>query len=88
MRIQFVKEEYTRDDIIVADFQTSENLTREECEAIYDYIFQKKEEWENAIKNGDDCDDEFDYWLICYNACKEIIPNKLIENPVKKTFYI
>lgn len=88
MRIQFVKEEYTRDNIIIADFQTSENLTTKECEAIYDYIFQKKEDWETARENGDDCDDEFDYWFVCYNACKEIIPNKLIENPVIKTFYI
>ena len=74
--------------IDLEEFITKGYLTKEECEDIYDYISQKKEDWEYAIENGEDCDDEFDYWFVCYNACKEIIPQKLIENSITKTFYI
>lgn len=88
MRIEFVKDEYTRNNIPIAHFDISEDLTKEECEAIYDYIFGKKEDWEIKYENGDECEDEFDYWFVCYNACKEIIPQKLIENTITKTFYI
>ena len=88
MKIQFVKEDALSDYPTLAEFQINEKLTEEEVEKIYAYIFEEKEKWETAYENGDDCDDEFDYWLACYNACKEIIPHKLIENPVQKTFYI
>lgn len=88
MRIEFVKDEYTGDDVPIACFGISEDLTKEECEAIYDYIFEEKEDWERRREEGEDCDDEFDYWMVCHNACKKVIPNKLTENPVTKTFYI
>ena len=88
MKIQFVREDALSDYPTLAEFQINEQLTEEEIEKIYAYIFEEKEKWETALENGDDCDDEFDYWFICHNACKGIIPNKLIENPVIKTFYI
>lgn len=88
MRIEFVKEEYTRDDVPIAYFDVSEDLTKEECEAIYDYIFEEQEDWERRWEESEDCDEEFDYWTVCYDACKKIIPQKLIENSTTKTFYI
>lgn len=88
MKIQFIKEDYAADYPTIAEFDVSENLTKEEEESIYDSIFQQKEEWETKIENGEDCDDEFNYWLACYNACQKVIPNKIIQKRIINTFYI
>ena len=67
---------------VVAEFDVAEEPTKEQCEAVQEYIDGKIDEWYE--ENFDFS--EFDYWAVCYEATKRNL--KLVDNKVVKTFYL
>ena len=80
MKIQFCREYSTE---IVAEFDVEAAPTKEQIEAIEEYIFEAKEQWEEE-NDGDFTD--FDYWEVCCDAVVKYL--KIVKNEVVKTFYI
>lgn len=67
---------------LAAEFDVAKKPTKEESDAIYEYINRKLEKlYDSDVEIG-----EIDYEKICRTACKKYI--KTLRNPVVQTFYI
>ena len=80
MKVQFCREYSTE---IVAEFDVEAAPTKEQIEAIEEYIFEAKEQWEEEY---DEDLTDFGYWKICCDAVMKYLT--LIKNEVVKTFYV
>lgn len=82
MKIQF--ERLTiNDGEVVAEFDVAEAPTKEQCEAIEEYIDNEINKW---YEEHDGDFSEFDYWWVCREAARKNL--ELVNNPVVHTFYL